>query len=686
MAAAVQRLEVLLRDPGAVRVRDAQTDVDQLRAVEDPAPGVDADDQPVGASGAAAADEQPRSRPRRHVWTSKAEAGPSAPPRRPIALAPPILRPAAAGALNAKRRPPGALLAPLLTRIAGSKEGSVYPALAESAGAIRAVLAFSTAIAAAALAWPLSVVAALDIALPQASSELLAAVALITLAVFILAGLLDLARRRILARIGAEFEMRLGPALYEAAVRGGAAASTHAADAFDGWRRFAFGPAPAAALDVLATPLAIAATALIDWRLGAATACAAALLAGISLQSARSGGLLLQEATSADRRAARRSPDGAADRGSAAAMGFVGVARDAWLDARAEALSWRLLAADKSSGAIAASTATRWIAQASILGYAAWLALAADISLGGALGAALLSGAALGPILRLIAAFDDYVAARASFTQIAELLDRRRITQSRKLRTRIAGAIEAKSLRIAGPDGRDVLLSGITFKVERGQTLLIDGPSGAGKSLLAKTIVGLCAPLSGELLFDGAALDKVRSDATARQFGYLPQAFSLRDGTIAEAIGRARDGAAMRDVLAAANAAYAHHAIQSLPRGYETDLAGFGDGAPAGLMQRIALARALFGGPAIVVLDEPSNNLDDAGADALLAALNDMKARGQTVIVITRDAAVANSAHATLKLELGRQRSFTLRDAAATPAQPAAADPEADLQSRAARR
>lgn len=687
MAAAVRRLEVLLRDPGPAAAATPAEDPPDATLDEPDAQGDGDDPARDDARNSDTADQletsakaAPRRRAPRYIWTSKAEAGPLAPPRRPTAIAPPILRPAAAGALNAKRRPPGRLLSWLIALVAGSSNGAVYSSLEPSAGAIRAVLAFSGAIAVATLAWPLSVLVTLDVALPLASTETLTALAIVTVALFVCVGLLDLARRRITARIAAEFEMRLAGRAFEAGLRGGPATAHEAADIFDGWRRFAFGPAPAAALDAIATPFAILAAGLIDWRFGAAAAVAAATLAAVGHYASRGGWRLLQEADSAARRSDLQSPAVNSDCGAVTAMGFVAEVREAWLDACAEALSWRLLAADRFSGATSAASAARWIALAAVLALAGWLALNGDITTGAALAGALLVVAALAPIVRLTAALGDIAAARVSLTRISQLLDQPHRAPVGAGRTLFSGAIEAKSLRVAGHDGRTTLLSGISFKIERGQTLAIEGASGSGKSSLAKTILGLRAPASGELLFDGAPLDATRGDATGRHFGYLPQTFSFHGGSIAEAIARHRPGAQKRDIIAAAKLAYAHDAIQALPRGYDTELGPLSSSVPAGLLQRIALARALFGGPAIIVLDEPTNNLDEDGAAALLAALNAMKARGQTVILISRDPEIAGSAHAHLKLEGGRQRSFATRD------EPAADDPPGGKEPRAARR
>ena len=192
--------------------------------------------------------------------------------------------------------------------------------------------------------------------------------------------------------------------------------------------------------------------------------------------------------------------------------------------------------------------------------------------------------------------------------------------------------------------------------------LAIIGPSASGKSTLVRSLVGLWPTFAGAILLDGARLDQWHPEDLGRHIGYLPQNVELFAGTVKQNISRFRDDASDEDVVDAAKQAHAHELILALPRGYETELGTFGSYLSGGQRQRLALARALFGTPPLVVLDEPNSNLDRPGDEALSAAIDGMRKRGQTVILVSHRVQAIGKADLLLFIEKGQQRAFGPRN------------------------
>ncbi len=220
------------------------------------------------------------------------------------------------------------------------------------------------------------------------------------------------------------------------------------------------------------------------------------------------------------------------------------------------------------------------------------------------------------------------------------------------------GKLEVSGLRVASPETRQLILAGINFTVEPGRMVAVIGPSASGKSTLARALVGLWTPLAGQVRLDGARLDQWHPEDLGQHIGYLPQNVELFAGTVRENIARFRDDAADADIVEAAKQAHAHDLILALPQGYETQLGNFGTYLSGGQRQRIALARALFGNPALVVLDEPNSNLDRTGDEALSAAVDGMRKRGQAIVLVAHRVQAISKADNLLYIDGGIQRAF----------------------------
>ena len=202
----------------------------------------------------------------------------------------------------------------------------------------------------------------------------------------------------------------------------------------------------------------------------------------------------------------------------------------------------------------------------------------------------------------------------------------------------------------------------VSFRLEPGQAMGVIGPSGAGKSTLARTLTGVWRPAGGKVRLDGATLDQYDSDVLGSYIGYLPQRVTLFDGTIADNIARLQPNPNDEMVIAAARKAAAHDMILQLPDGYNTRVSAVGSRLSGGQIQRIGLARALYGDPMILVLDEPNSNLDNEGSNALNAAIRAMKAAGKSILIMAHRPAAIQECDVLLVLEDGMRKAFGPRD------------------------
>jgi PrtD family type I secretion system ABC transporter len=302
----------------------------------------------------------------------------------------------------------------------------------------------------------------------------------------------------------------------------------------------------------------------------------------------------------------------------------------------------------------------RLLLQTAMLGGGAWLAIHEQISAGCIIASSVLLGRALAPIEQAIGVWKGLVSARVSYRRLSELLEATPRIDKRSNPGRPSGAIALDGVSMM-PPGRDTpSLSRISFEMEAGRVLGVIGPSGAGKSTLARLLVGAWRPSDGVVRFDGIDIQSWTSQARGSFVGYLPQDVELFDGTVAENIGRfgTVDSEA---IVAAAKRADVHNLILRLPQGYDTPIGTGGSALSGGQRQRIGLARALYGNPAIVVLDEPNSNLDDDGEAALVHAISTMKTAGATVVIISHRPSILGVTDQIMVIEGGEIRMFADR-------------------------
>ncbi len=362
------------------------------------------------------------------------------------------------------------------------------------------------------------------------------------------------------------------------------------------------------------------------------------------------------------------------------AMGMLGALRRRWAVQRAQVHKAQGRAGDRGGLIVAATKFARMLLQTLILGVGAYLAIHREISPGSMIAASIIIGRALAPIELMVANWKAVTAVRASHGRLAALLAREAPGVRRMSLPRPAGRIEAQTLVVCAPGRRPPILRGVSFRIAPGMVVGVVGPSAAGKSTLARALTGIWPAEAGSLRIDGADYAHWDPQALGRHIGYLPQDVELFSGTVAENIARFEtiDEAA---VIAVAKAAGCHDLIQGLADGYDTQIGVGGHALSGGQRQRIALARAMYGEPSFVVLDEPNANLDPAGEEALMRAIESMRQAGTSVVIITHKVHVLSVVDAVLVLNGGAVQAYGPREQVlgqvvgprAVPSQPSAA-------------
>jgi len=560
--------------------------------------------------------------------------------------------------LAGSRRSTGAIRA---TAVRYGVSGELRAAISESRRAFIATAIFSCIINILMLAGPLFMLQVYDRVMSSGSLSTLVALSALTAAIYGIIGLLELIRSRIITRVGVDVDRRLGDRVFESALRKSLmqrGLPQIALRELDNLRNFVAGPGPLTVFDAPWTPIYLLVVFMLHWWLGIAALVGAGvllILAGLSESRSKSP---LAEATKSTVRSMELAETGQRNAEAILAMGMLKAYRARWQAANQEALGWQIVSSDRLGSISSATKAVRLLLQSMMLAIGAALALKNEISAGTIVASTIIFGRALSPVEQAISQWRSFVKARGSISKLEDLL---KVAPAPEKRTRLPvpkGRLEVSGLRVATPETRQLILAGLTFQVHPGQVLAVIGPSASGKSTLARALVGLWEPFSGTIKIDGATLDQWEPDELGKHIGYLPQDVELFAGTVRQNVARFRDDIGDEAVIAAARMAHAHDLILSLPKGYDTELGAFGLHLSAGQRQRIALARALLGSPALVVLDEPNANLDRAGDEALSAAMDGMRKRGQAVVVVSHRVQAISKSDLLLYVEKGTQRAF----------------------------
>lgn len=469
---------------------------------------------------------------------------------------------------------------------------------------------------------------------------------LLLLALFLLAvmAIIDGIRALLLGRIAAAVTRQIEPqllrAVFSATARNPDAGAGSALRDLDTVRQFISSQAPIAFFDTPWVPVFTALVIVMHPWLGAVAVMGALVIGGLAVVTELVARRPLEQ-TRADAQAAQRFAMGTIRNTEAAlAMGMVDRITRQWQSQRAVSLATGLIAGDRVAMLTAVSKALRLTLQVALLTVGASLAINREITPGTIIASAIIMSRALAPVEQALSSWRGFTAARAAWGRLGQLFAAIPSAADRLPLPAPAGRLDLEAVTAGPPIGAGpprAVVRNVSVSLDPGDSLAILGPSGSGKSTLARTIVSAWPALAGTVRLDGADIGRLDPAAVGRYIGYLPQDVELFNGTVAENIARFLPPAEHAEaIVAAATDAGAHEMILRLPDGYDTSVGRGGHVLSAGQRQRIALARALFGRPVLVVLDEPNANLDAEGDMALLTAIRTMAARGQTLVLVTQ--------------------------------------------------
>jgi len=485
----------------------------------------------------------------------------------------------------------------------------------------------------------------------------------LVVALYAIMGSLDYIRGQVMARVGALFQDRLSDRAFNAALAGavspeGKRAPAAALRDLDSIQAALAGPGCLAILDLPWLPIYLIIIYLFHPWLGILATAAAILLIIVAL---------LGELTTKKKQQAALQADGGSriventvwrDAEAVLALGMRQNFAKLWRNKKQEAQKARLDHNGLSGKFRTTAKSLRLLLQSAMLALGALLVLKTEITPGVMIAASIIMGRALAPVDQLTGSYSALQNARSALQDLEILFGSMPAEESKPLLPRPNGLITVSKLAVGPPETRDPLVRGLEFSIRPGEALGIIGPSGSGKSSLARTLAGIWKPLYGELRLDGATYDQWDPDVLGRLIGYLPQQNSLFQGSITANIARFDPDARFDDVVKAATLAGAHEIILKLPRGYETEIGQNGSGISGGQALLVSLARAFYGDPVLLVLDEPNAYLDAVGETALLDALQKVKQRGTSIAIVAHNPRAIKHCENTLVIMDGYQNDF----------------------------
>lgn len=520
--------------------------------------------------------------------------------------------------------------------------------------------AFSLAINLLVLTSPIYMMQVFDRVVTSGHLDTLAWLTVLAAAAYAAYGALETVRGSILARLGAWLDRSLARRLITAGLSAGLAGQptgTQPLRDLAQVRGFLAGPAMSSFFDAPWAPVFLAILWFMHPWLGAFALAAAALLLGLMV----AGELLTRNPVREGETGQMRAftiGDAVLRNGELVhAMGLMPALLSRWQKEQDGALKSQQSATDYTLLLQGLTKGIRLLVQTAILGLGAWLVVRGELSSGGMIAASILLGRALAPVDQLLGSWKQFVSVRDCWRRVAALLNRFPAVAGTMPLPEPVGALSVEALTYFPPNSDRAALRGISFALKPGQSLGIIGPSAAGKSTLCRLLVGALTPSTGHVRLDHADLTAWNRAEIGPHIGYLPQDVALFAGTVGENIARMGD-ADPEKIVKAARLAHVHEMILRLPQGYETRLDNGAVQLSGGQRQRLGLARALYGDPKLLVLDEPNSNLDSEGDAALLAALAAVKQQGCTVITVGHRPSMLEHADLLMYLRDGMVQSF----------------------------
>ncbi|CAH1651357.1 type I secretion system permease/ATPase [Chelatococcus asaccharovorans] len=546
-----------------------------------------------------------------------------------------------------------------------SKPTPLEQAIRKARPAIGYVALFTSVTSVLGFVTPIYMMNVYDRVLSSRSVDTLLALSLIAAFLLLIAAVIRFIRTAMLKRLGAWCDEEVAPQLFSA-IQTAALTSPNRGEVqalrdLDTFREFWVNHGLVTVFSAMYTPIFLVALFVLSPYLGILALVAVAIIAVLAVLIEKAMWPGLKKASEANIRASTHARMAMRNVESVHAMGMRNAMADAWHEEHRAALAWNAYAAERAAPYTTASTFISAGMMIAVLGAAAFLALEGQISPGAIFAANLIFRQATGPLRSLIQQWKGFLGSRLAYGRLQTLFREAGMQAERVVLPRPEGALSVENATLSIYDSKQIVLRNVDFAIEPGDVLGIIGPSGAGKSTLSRALVGLIRPTLGTIRIDGADLEHWAPDELGRYVGYLPQNVELLAGTVAENVRRfrPRDDAG---VIEAAKLVGVHDLIQSLPAGYNTRLGEDGIGLSGGQRQRIALARAAYGRPSYVVLDEPNSNLDAAGEAALTRAILTLKEAGTTVVLVTHKAQILSCVDKIAVLGNGTLMHFGLRD------------------------
>ncbi len=505
-----------------------------------------------------------------------------------------------------------------------------------------------------------------DRVVPTGNKSTLLMLTIIVFVLFVTMSLIEWVRSQILVRVSSKLELLLNQRVFSIAYKqslysGGQRASTQPFDDLTGLRQFLTGSGLFAFFDAPWMPLYIALMFVFHAWYGWFSVATSIILVIIAIVNEKATAKTIEEANKQSIISRGQVSRNLRNAEVIEAMGMMPSVRERWLATTHQVLSLQSDASSRAGIIAAASKVVRLTSQSLILGLGAYLVVEREITPGLMIAGSILLGRALAPIDMVIANWKGFINARGQYERLNEMFLKIPADLEKMPLPAPTGLIQFEEAQVIPPGGKVPVLKGISLVIEAGSLLGVIGPSGAGKSTFARALLGIWPTASGKIRLDGAEVSMWNRDELGPYIGYLPQDVELFEGTISENIARFGEIDAEK-VVAAAKMANVHELILQLSEGYDTVIGASGGVLSGGQRQRVGLARALYGNPVLVVLDEPNSNLDEQGELALGNALQQMKQNNVTVILVTHRQNVLVHVDKLLVLNDGKLAVYGPRD------------------------
>ncbi|MCV4282061.1 type I secretion system permease/ATPase [Pseudomonas capsici] len=479
-------------------------------------------------------------------------------------------------------------------------------------------------------------------------------------------GSLEWIRSRIMIRVSTKLDVLLSRHVYRASFQnalqsGGMDASAQPLHDLTGLRQFMTGTGVFAFFDAPWLPIYIAVMFMFHPYYGWVAIISAVILLILAYLNEKSTSKPLAEANKENIAATLQTSKNLRNAEVIESMGMLNTLIKRWSMRQNNILILQSRASDKGGVIGSISKTFRILIQSLVLGLGAYLAINHEVSAGLVVAGSILLGRALAPIDIIIGSWKGFILARSQYNRLNTILETLNTIPQRMSLPPPQGNIVIDNLIVEAPGGKTPILKGISFAAPAGSAIGIIGPSASGKSTLARALMGVWTPQNGTVRLDGADINNWDKEELGKYLGYLPQDIELFEGSVSENIARFTD-IDPEKVVMAAQMASVHKMILHLPKGYDTVIGSDGVNLSGGQRQRIGLARAIYGSPRLIVLDEPNSNLDDLGERALAAALQQIKATGATIFVITHRTSILAQLDRLLVMNEGRVSMYGPRD------------------------